>query len=411
MTTQESNFQRRARLRANLPKLNLLAALRGALLIVPVLVPFFQEYGLSLTEIFWLQAIFGIAVALFEVPSGYFSDSIGRKASLVIGAIGVTLGFGAYALASNFWGFLVGELILAVGCGFISGSDSAIVFDTLVELDEEDRYASSYGRQRSLANFSEAASSIAGAALAVVSLHLPLFLQVGVCALSIPVALSLTEPKRQRFSHAAGPWAGMLDIVKEALGLRREIRQLIVLSAVLMTATLTMVWFTQPWLGEAQIPLAAFGIVWAALRIGVGVSALCAARLEASLGFNRTVALMLIVLACGFGLCAWQQSAWLIPALLAFSFVRGTSLIVFSEAINRATPSDRRATVLSIESLLCRLLFAPLAPLVGWVADAYSLSTAIALSGAVFALGTAFAFRRLLAPRQQNTLTELPIIP
>lgn len=408
---RESNFQRRRRLRANLPKLHLLAALRGALLIIPVLVPFFQEYGLSLTEIFWLQAIFGIAVAVLEVPSGYFSDTIGRKASLVIGAIGVTFGFGAYAFASDFWGFLVGELILAVGCGFISGSDSAIVFDTLIELDEEGRYASVYGKQRSLANFSEGICSIAGAALAVISLRLPLVVQVGVCSLSIPVALSLTEPARRRFSHQDGPWAGMRAIAREALGLHREIRRLIVLSAILMTATLTMVWFTQPWLGEAGVPLAAFGIVWAALRIGVGISSLCAARLEARLGFNRTVALVIAVLVGGFTLCAWQQTAYLIPALLAFSFVRGTSMIVFSEAINRATPSDRRATVLSIESLLCRLLFAPLAPLVGWVADIYSLGTAIALSGAIFALGTTIAFRRILAPRRERALTQLPIIP
>ena len=407
----ESNFQRRRRLRSNLPKLNLLAALRGALLIIPVLVPFFQEHGLSLTEIFWLQAIFGVTVAVLEVPSGYFSDTVGRKASLVIGAWGVTLGFGAYAFANDFWGFLVGELILAIGCGFISGSDSAIVYDTLVELEEEERYASAYGRQRSLANFSEAISSIAGAALAVISLRIPMFLQVGVCALSIPVAMSVVEPARQRFANSGGPWAGMKDIAKEALGLEQEIRRLIVLSSILMTATLTMVWFTQPWLTEASIPLAAFGIIWAALRTGVGVSSLFAAKLETKLGFNRTVAVVILALIGGFTLCAWRQTPWLIPALLAFSFVRGTSMIVFSEAINRATPSDRRATVLSIESLLCRLLFAPLAPFVGWIADVFSLSTAIGLSGVLFAVGTTLVYRRLVAPGRDKILTQLPIAP
>ena len=109
---------------------------------------------------------------------------------------------------------------------------------------------------------------------------------------------------------------------------------------------------------------------------------------------------------------AWQQVWWLIPALLSFSIVRGLAMVLFSEAINRQTSSDRRATVLSLESLLCRLLFAPLAPLIGWVADAYSLSTAIALSGIFFAVTTSLVFRRLQqSPRREESLTELPIPP
>ena len=67
--------------------------------------------------------------------------------------------------------------------------------------------------------------------------------------------------------------------------------------------------------------------------------------------------------------------------------------------------------MLSLESLLCRLLFAPLAPLIGWVADAYSLGTAIALSGVLFAIGTIFVYRRFAPSQEGAILTELPTIP
>lgn len=380
-------------------------------MLAPVLVPFFQDYGLSLSEILWLQACFGLAVAALEVPSGYFSDTVGRKPALVIGSFGLTIGFGFFAIAEGFWTLLVGELVLAIGWSFISGTSSALLYDTLAELGEEECFAGIFGRQRSYANFAEALASIIGAAIAVLSIRLPALVQIGVYAFAIPLALSLVEPARKRFSSPAGPAAGIRQIASEALALRGEVRVLIVLSAIIATSSLTMAWLSQPWLRAAEVPLVAFGVIWAGLRITVGVSALFASQLEARIGFNRSVAVVIAVLIGGFALCAWQQAPWLIPALASFSFVRGISMVLFSEAINRRTGSDRRATVLSIESLLCRLLFAPLAPLVGWTADAYSLSTAITLSGALFATGTIFVYRRLGVPAKHPTLTELATTP
>ena len=407
----ESKFQRRARLRSNLPKLHLFSILCGALLLAPVLIPFFQDYGLSLSEILWLQACFGLAVAALEVPSGYFSDTIGRKPALVIGSLGLTAGFACFGVADGFWTLLVGELVLAVGWSFISGTSSALVYDTLAELGEVEDYARTFGRQRSYANFAEAAASIIGAAIAVLSIRLPVFVQIGVYACTIPLALSLVEPSRHRFTSSAGPIAGIREIALEALALRREVRLLIVLSAIIATSSLAMAWLSQPWLSAADVPLLAFGVIWAGLRVTVGVSALYAARIESRLGFKRSVGIVIIVMITGFAACAWQQTPWLIPALASFSFVRGISMVIFSDAINRQTGSDRRATVLSLESLLCRLLFAPLAPLIGWVADAYSLGTAIALSGMLFAFGTIVVYRRF-APSQEVAIpTELPTVP
>jgi len=407
---QNPDHHRRRKLRSNLPKLHLFSIINGAMLIAPIMVLYFKDFGLNLTEVLLLQACFGLAVAALEVPSGYFSDTVGRKPALVIGAFGLTLGFGFFSIASGFWTLFIGEMVLAVGWSFISGTNSALVFDTLAELGEEESYAKVYGRQRSFANFSEAFASIFGAAIAVWSLRLPAVIQIVIYLPGIPLAFSLIEPARQRFNNTGGAFSGIKTIAVEALGLKREIRLLIILSSIVATSTLVMAWLSQPWLTNAGVSIGAFGLIWAALRVTVGVSALWAAKIESKIGFNRCVALVIAILVVGFALCAWKQSLWLIPALAAFTVVRGIAMVIFSEAINRQTGSDRRATVLSLESLLCRLLFAPLAPFIGWIADAYSLSTAIAFSGVFFALTTIFVFRRILSPGCQKTLTELPII-
>ncbi len=52
------------------------------MLIVPVLVPFFQPKGLDLAEIFYLQAVYAAVIVLLEAPSGYFADVMGRRLAL-----------------------------------------------------------------------------------------------------------------------------------------------------------------------------------------------------------------------------------------------------------------------------------------------------------------------------------------
>ena len=54
------------------------------MVIIPVIVPFFEGHGMDMEQIFILQAIFGISVVILEVPSGYVADIIGRKNSLII---------------------------------------------------------------------------------------------------------------------------------------------------------------------------------------------------------------------------------------------------------------------------------------------------------------------------------------
>jgi hypothetical protein len=49
-------------------------------------------------------------------------------------------------------------------------------------------------------------------------------------------------------------------------------------------------------------------------------------------------------------------------------------------------PSDMRATILSIRSLIIRAIFAIVAPFFGWTADLLTLGQALIITGLVFAV-------------------------
>jgi len=68
------------------------SALHFVLFPIPIVTLFWKDQiGMSLTDIMVLQALFGIAVATAQFPSGYFADRVGYQASLLVGATLQTL--------------------------------------------------------------------------------------------------------------------------------------------------------------------------------------------------------------------------------------------------------------------------------------------------------------------------------
>ena len=127
------------RLRRNPAVTLVLAFFQVFLVIMPVAVPFFQSKGLSMQEVFSLQALFALVVLLAEVPSGYVADLFGRKRTLVVGAAFCGLGHTLLLGADGFWTLALFEISLGIGSSLISGADIALLYDTEAALGRGER--------------------------------------------------------------------------------------------------------------------------------------------------------------------------------------------------------------------------------------------------------------------------------
>lgn len=369
---------------SNIWKLYLFNWLQWFLLIVPIFVLFLQENGLSMKEVFLLQTSFSIAVLLMEVPSGYFSDRVGRKLTMIIGSIFAFFGVLLYSLSDSFWHFFAAEMLGGIGASFISGTGMAILYDTLLELKQEEKYKSIAGKMITMSSFSEASAGIVGGALALISLRTPLIIEAAVIFLAIPLAFTLIEPKKGKSTE---PQKNMLEILKYALIEHKEIKWLTITFALLMSSGITMFWFIQPYLQTIGMHLVFFGVFFALLRFSTGIFSIIAERTEKILGRKKSLILLLTLPAIGYFLVGTFQTLWGIILFLIFQFIRGFSEPVLQDYVNRLVTSDMRATILSINSLIGRLFFSILGPLLGWVNDIYSLQIALFLGAAIFALG------------------------
>lgn len=372
------------KLNSNVGKLYFIKGLRSFMLTIPIIVLFFQQNGLSMKQIFLLQSLFSVAVILLEVPTGYFSDIFGRKKSIIIGGILATTGFAIYSQSYGFWGFLLAEIILGFGISFISGADSAMLYDTLLEKGRGMEYKKVEGKGLSIGMFSESLASVVGGLLALISLRFPLYCDTAITFLVIPVALTLFEPKKHKIESTESSLKGMFRLVKFSLNDHKEVKWLIVYSAVAGASTLTMFWLIQPYLLATKVPLALFGIILAVLLLVAAFFSWNAHKVEKILGRKNSLALIVILPALGYLLLSSFWFIWSGLFIVLFYVVRGINNPVTLDYINGLISSDIRATVLSVKNLVGRLVFSVVGPIVGWVNDVYSLKIALLSSGITF---------------------------
>jgi MFS family permease len=370
----------------NLRKIIAMRFLGDFLPIAPVLILYYTANGLNSTQIFTIQALFHLAVLLLEVPSGYLADAVGRKRTLVFGALFFPLGLAVYAAGRGFAAFVFAEIVLAVSVSMRSGCDSALIFDSLRQLGREGEYKRFEGRAALVSRAGTAVSSVAGGLLAAIFLRLPFLVNIGSALFMPAMALSLAEPERDR-RRSRNPLLDILRICRHCLS-QPHIRPVVLFCGLLMASNLTALWAYFLLYQALGIGVGWFGVLFAVFQLA---GALGGARSHSfSERFGAKGSLILTMLSPLFlALLGLIPSPWLLPLVPANAFLWNLAYPVLLERLNLAVGSDVRATVLSLAAMAGSVIFIVISPLFGLLVDAVSLSAAFVALGGFFLLAGA----------------------
>lgn len=371
----------------NIFKLYLFAALKMMLFPMAIITVFWQDQiGLSLSEILLVNVFFSAANVLMEYPSGYVSDRLGYRLSLVI-ACGFGIGgWTAYLFATSFWHVISAELLLGVCYAFISGSDNALLYESLRAGGRTEHYIRCDGRMAGWAQTGEAAGALCAGLLYVASPLLPFMVQIGVWVVALAVALSLHEPKAEKAPHISSHLNEALRISRHGLVENKPLRSAILLGMLLGLASFYPVWLVQPFMRECSVPLAWFGPIWAGANLTVAICAAYSHTLLERLGIHRMLLLFaaqVVTAYAGLGLTAAMGSFLFYYLLTA---MRGFQGPIVRGYLQRHATRQMRASILSLHSLLFRLGYVVTGPLIGWISDKQGLQTAFLTLAVAFAL-------------------------
>lgn len=359
-----------------------------AFVTMSILVAFFEYKQVVFQEFLWIQSIFSLALLLLEVPSGYLSDRFSRKTVLIYGALLIFLGNLGILLGYGFWQLAASEIVMAAGRSLISGTSSAMLYDGLLAEGKEASYSHEEGTIKSWMAYALAGAGLAGGFLYTLHPELPQALTCAMLFCSVFFALRLVEAPIHEAHPPESPIREMRRFVHYALRGHAELPVLIFYSGLICGGTMLGTWLTQPYWQAVGMPIWSFGVLFFLMQAIRGGCLARATSLLLRVDRRKVAFVLMAALCCGFFL----QAVVTHPAgiiLTAFpAAIYGFSHILILGQINQRVESRMRATVLSIESLMWRMVFALMAPIIGFVQETAGLQSAFAACGVTWlALG------------------------
>jgi MFS family permease len=388
----------------NIPRLNVFAFLKMALFPMAIITLFWKEQiGLSLTEILVLQAIFSLATLLLEYPSGYISDRLGYRFALNLATLLGIVGWTIYTLADSFSTVLLAEILLGTSYAFISGADSALLYESLRADGRENEYNRFDGRMTAWAQGGEACGAIFAGLLYAWMPLLPFLIQIGVWVAAFGVCRGLRETPAPELaepptSHLSEAWR----IARRALFETPGLRWSLLFAASLGLASFYPVWLIQPFMLDQGVPLAWFGPIWAVANLTVSFGSLLSHRLLFHIGPRLMTFASLLLVSAGYLGLGLSQSLWGFSFYFMLTIMRGVNGPFMRHCLQSQSSRQERASILSLKSLLFRLGFVITGPLVGMLADRSGLQATFLVVGLVLTVVLIPVAIRFLVTNRQS---------
>lgn len=356
------------------------------------LAPFFLEKGLDLSQIFLLQSIFSLAYVLWELPSGYLADKIGRARSIQISAPIAAAAMVAYGFSGEFWQFVVCELLLALANGLLSGVDTALLTDSLKADKREHEFVRLRQRMEAL-GYAAVAFGVPVSFLLVQHVGISATLIADGVLIGIGALFGFRLVEAPRVSEDSSTEAVRLSAWHSIKQLSRnvEARWLVALGTSLATATYFAYWLSAPYYTSLGIPVVWFGALLAARSLW---KAWLAHRFHGQANMTQKMTGYALTAGLVYAAMATQQ-IWLLWAVLGHDAVQALHRGPVTHQLNQHMAHEYRATLHSLVNLVQRLTYTVAGPIVGFMADHAGLPTTFAVSGAVCTTVALLAVSRL----------------
>ncbi len=352
----------------------LLEFLLGLHFLSAVTLPFFLEWGgLNFTQTMVLQSWFSFWLFALEIPTGAVADYMSRKLSIVLGALIISLGALVYGVTPNFYLFLGGEFLLALGFALLSGASEAWLYDTLVEQDQEERAKKLIGTAHSFHLAGMLVSAPLGGWLAqIMALNFPMLMMGGTSFLAFLLGLTLKEPEVTKSDSESKRY---IEVIKKGFRYLRQngLAQVIMIDSLIVGVSgYYVIWSEQAVLKNVGVALKWFGLIHALMLL---TEIMISSRFE---WFERQLKKL------PFNYVQFSAAMTLLGFLLLFVFQDWWSAVIFimlsggfgltrekymSGVLHQFIQSEQRATIISAMSMFKRMAIMILNPGFGWLAE------------------------------------------
>jgi MFS family permease len=381
---------------------------------------FLLDAGLSNLEAFAANAFFTAGMMLFEVPTGIVADTVGRRASYLLGTLTLSASTLLYVLLwrieAPFWEWAVVSVLIGLGFTFFSGAVEAWLVDALAAVGFTGDLDAVFARGQIASGTAMLVGSVAGGFIAKqVGLGAPFVVRGVVLLVMFGVAYRLMHDLGFTPERSAGAVAGVRQIAADSLeyGWRVPAVKWLMVEALLTGGVGIYAFYAlQPYLLELwgdpeayQVAGLVAAIVAAAQILG-GVVAPRIRRL-----FRRRTSGLIVLAALNVAtllLIGSLDSFWgVLATIVVWALLFAAAMPIRQAYMNGMIPSRQRATILSFDSLMSSAGGVWTQPALGRAADLWGYAPSYLIGAGISAL----ALPPLYLSRRQNTAADTARAP
>ena len=147
------------------------------------------SYALGLS----IYSIIMVSIAIFELPTGIFSDKFGRVKTFILGSLSYLLSGIFFAIGLKYQILIIGAIFAGLGRSAYSGNNDALLYDNLSQVNKKDDFAEYNGKIGSMSQMALGISAVFGGIIAYFSFPLLMWLSVIPLLICLFISLQLKE--------------------------------------------------------------------------------------------------------------------------------------------------------------------------------------------------------------------------
>ena len=366
----------------------------------PYLYLYFIQSGLEYTQIGLLLAVREIIIYIFEIPSGVLADRFGKKTELIISFMFYIISFILFYLGNGFIDYVIAMVFFGFGEAFRSGTHKAMIMAYLDKKDIKDVKSKVYGKTRSFSLIGSTISSLISIIFIITLPNLSWLFIIAIIPYILDMILILTYPSF--LNERIDSKFKMKEFLKENVRAikyvftTKNVRALLMGSASYNAGFKSIKDYIQPLIVSITLTVVLFnsfsaedntnmylGFIYSVIYVISAFATYNAHKITKYIKREVIISSMWILSGSSLiilGFFINSLFAILLVFLLLYIYLNVRKPLMI-EKIGNAVDSQKRASVLSIESQFTSLLIALFAPLLGLIADTYSIELMLTLVG------------------------------
>lgn len=304
---------------------------------------------------------------LFELPSGYWSDIIGHRKTLILSRIFAVISSLLYLFATDILGLIIATIFFSLSAAFTSGTGTAFLRETVNAIGRKDEYPKIMGRIKSLGFAIPLLISAFVPLLVNINMALPFVVGLFIDLVGLFIALLLVEPDIKEVKIKELGIGNIKQVLIESYKI--GFLKYSVYTGILGGLIFAIGNYRGPYQESFGVSVALFGFFFAAGRLFASVVIWFGGSIQKNVSMRKFFFMQSVLFSIIFIILGITTNAWIAIALFAIQNGIKWGLIEIEDSyfIHLIDESKFKATMLSISAQVQQIIGGIAGLLVGYI--------------------------------------------